>query len=58
MYRYALFVARHVYLDSLDTNVPAAHSLVLCCMFGPVGFLSHTLTKGLRRRTTTAFMNK
>ena len=30
-----LFVARHVYLDSLALNVPAAHSLTLCCMFGP-----------------------
>lgn len=43
-----LFVARHVYLDSLASNVPAAHSLVLCCMFGPVGYLSHTLTKGVK----------
>ena len=42
-----LFVARHVYLDAIRTEVPAAHSLVFCCMFGPVGYLSHTLTKGL-----------
>ena len=40
-----LFVARHVYLDSLATSTPSRHSLVLCCMFGPVGYLSHTLTK-------------
>ena len=40
-----LFVARHVYLDSLALNVPAAHSLTLCCMFGPCGFLAHTVTK-------------
>jgi hypothetical protein len=40
-----LFVARHVYLDGLETNVPSAHSLILCCMFGPCGFLAHVLTK-------------
>jgi hypothetical protein len=40
-----LFVARHVYLDSLALNVPAAHSLTLCCMFGPCGYLAHTFTK-------------
>ncbi|EEH60563.1 uncharacterized protein MICPUCDRAFT_49783 [Micromonas pusilla CCMP1545] len=49
-----LFVARSVYLDALRTNVPAAHSLVLCCMFGPCGYLAHAATKvfcdGRRRR--------
>jgi len=45
-----LFVARHVYLDSLEADVPASHSLVFCCMFGPVGFLSHVLTKGVWAR--------
>jgi hypothetical protein len=40
-----LFVARHVFLDALHLGVPAAHSLVLCCMFGPCGYLAHTLTK-------------
>jgi hypothetical protein len=40
-----LFVARHVYLDALTENVPSQHSLVLCCMFGPCGFLAHALTK-------------
>ena len=42
-----LFVARSVYLDSLKTNVPSAHSLVLCCMFGPCGFLAHAVTKAM-----------
>ena len=42
-----LFVARHVYLDSLATGTPATHSLALCCMFGPCGFLSHALTKAV-----------
>ena len=40
-----LFVARHVFLDALAADVPAQHSLVLCCMFGPCGFLAHALTK-------------
>ena len=34
-----------VFLDALAADVPARHSLVLCCMFGPCGFLAHALTK-------------
>lgn len=45
-----LFVARGVYLDAVANGVPAAHSLTLCCMFGPCGYLAHALTKALWRR--------
>ncbi|ABO95092.1 predicted protein, partial [Ostreococcus lucimarinus CCE9901] len=47
------FVARFVYLDSakysssagdLVARIPVRHSLILCCMFGPLGLISHALT--------------
>lgn len=40
-----LFAGRHVYLDGYERQVETRHSLVLCLMFGPVGILSHVLTK-------------
>lgn len=49
-----LFVARFVYMDSaqwsasvgdLVARVPVRHSLVLCCMFGPLGLMSHAVTR-------------
>lgn len=49
-----LFVARFVYLDAakysasegdLVAPVPVRHSLVLCCMFGPLGLMSHAITR-------------
>eukprot|EP00611_Tribonema_gayanum_P008631 TRINITY_DN1823_c1_g3_i4.p1 TRINITY_DN1823_c1_g3~~TRINITY_DN1823_c1_g3_i4.p1 ORF type:complete len:331 (-),score=86.01 TRINITY_DN1823_c1_g3_i4:679-1671(-) len=42
-----LFVGRWVYLDSKRNSVWAAHSLTLCYLFGPIGVLSHLLTRGL-----------
>ncbi|KAG5182473.1 hypothetical protein JKP88DRAFT_319194 [Tribonema minus] len=42
-----LFVGRWVYLDSKRNSVWAAHSLALCYLFGPIGVLSHLLTRGL-----------
>ena len=51
-----LFVARFVYVDSasfgstvgdLVARVPVRHSLVLCCMFGPLGLMSHAITRWL-----------
>lgn len=49
-----LFVARFVLLDGakysssvgdLAARVPIRHSLVLCCMFGPLGLMSHAITR-------------
>lgn len=40
-----LRAARAVLLDGLKTFTPTAHSLVLCCMFGPLGVLSHVATR-------------
>jgi hypothetical protein len=44
-----LFLARWVYLDSQANRTFASHSIVLCLFFGPLGFLSHVIT-----RTVTA----
>jgi hypothetical protein len=50
------FVARFVYLDSakysssagdLVARIPVRHSLILCCMFGPLGLMSHALTRAI-----------
>lgn len=41
-----LFIGRFVYLDGQKNRVFTRHSLLLCYLFGPVGFLSHLLTRG------------
>jgi hypothetical protein len=41
----ALYVRRYVWADGLNFLVPTAHSLLLCFMMGPLGLLSHMLTK-------------
>ena len=38
-------MAREVALDAWELNVFAVHSLLLCFMCGPVGYLSHLATK-------------
>lgn len=35
-----------MYLDGQKNKVFTRHSLLLCYLFGPVGFLSHMLTRG------------
>ena len=53
-----LFVARHATLQSLTFDLPVAHTLALCLITGPLGLLSHVLTKWialkLRRHNTAA----
>ncbi|KAG2425863.1 hypothetical protein HYH02_014927 [Chlamydomonas schloesseri] len=44
-----LFSARWCLLDGLRNGVPTAHSLLLGAVFGPLGLLSHYLTKALTR---------
>lgn len=34
-----------VLLDGLRNAVPTPHSVALCCMFGPLGVLSHLATR-------------
>lgn len=38
---------REVYTDALIHNIPAAHSLALCFFVGPIGLLSHSITRAL-----------
>lgn len=38
---------RAVLLDGLRLLVPTAHSVLLCFMVGPLGLLSHLLTRAL-----------
>ena len=40
---------RSVFLSGLSERVPTGHSVVLCFMFGPLGVLSHTLTRAASR---------
>lgn len=40
-------LAREVALDASVSGVFAVHSIVLCFMCGPVGFLSHKLTRSI-----------
>ena len=42
-----LFQARWVYNDSLAHQVSCAHSLAMCFMVGPLGLLSHCITKAV-----------
>lgn len=44
-----LFQAKWVYQDALRHNVYSLHSLILCFMAGPIGLLSHILTKTLKQ---------
>ncbi|CAL8470955.1 g10497 [Coccomyxa elongata] len=45
-----LYQAREVWLDGLRHGVFTAHSLVFCFMFGPIGVLSHMMTRAAARR--------
>ncbi|KAI8474587.1 MAG: hypothetical protein J3K34DRAFT_125662 [Monoraphidium minutum] len=40
-----LLQARAVLFDGLKHLVPTVHSVALCCMFGPLGVLSHLATR-------------
>lgn len=41
-----LFVGRWIYWEGQQTGIWAVHSLVLCLFAGPLGLLSHILTRG------------
>lgn len=41
------FQAREVLRDGLKNNIPTAHSLALCFMFGPIGLLVHLITRSI-----------
>jgi hypothetical protein len=46
-----LVAARAVFWDASLRGVPAAHSILLCAVLGPVGVLAHVLTKALGLRS-------
>ncbi|GAX80989.1 hypothetical protein CEUSTIGMA_g8424.t1 [Chlamydomonas eustigma] len=39
------YQAREIYVQGIQEAVSTRHSLALCFMFGPLGLLSHTITK-------------
>lgn len=41
-----LFVGRWIYWEGQNTGIWTVHSLVLCLFAGPLGLLSHILTRG------------
>ena len=48
-----VFLARDVFLDGAEWGTPCKHSILLCCMFGPLGVLSHAMSRYLHRRTNS-----
>jgi len=46
-----LVAARAVFWDASARRVPAAHSILLCAVLGPVGVLAHEITKATGART-------
>lgn len=40
-------MAREIALDAVDRGIVAGHSVILCFMCGPIGYLSHLLTKAI-----------
>ena len=48
-----LFVARHATLQSLKFDLPVAHTLALCLVTGPLGLLSHVVTKWIALKLRT-----
>ena len=45
-----LFVGRWVYLEGQRTGIWTIHSIALCLFAGPLGLLSHILTRWLSQR--------
>ncbi len=45
-----LFVGRWIYLEGQHTGVFTVHSIVFCLFFGPIGLLSHLLTRAIADR--------
>ncbi|KAK9818332.1 hypothetical protein WJX72_010722 [[Myrmecia] bisecta] len=45
-----LFAARTAFLQGLEHGIPFRHSVVLCAAFGPLGMVSHLLTRAFWRK--------
>lgn len=48
------YQARDVFVDGILRSVATGHSVILCFMFGPLGLLSHVLTRQLTPRSKAA----
>lgn len=44
-----MLACREVWLDGLKHGVATGHSVILCFMFGPLGILSHMVTRRMFR---------
>lgn len=42
-----LFVGRYIYLEGQNNGIVTIHSLILCLFFGPIGLLSHLITRAI-----------
>lgn len=47
-----LFLGRTILLEGIDTGISTWHSLLLACVFGPLGMLSHMITKMVWKPST------
>jgi Domain of unknown function (DUF4281) len=45
-----LFVGRYIYLEGQTKGTITIHSLILCLFFGPIGLLSHLVTRSIIHR--------
>jgi hypothetical protein len=43
-----LFLGRHIYWQGQNEKIWTIHSLILCLFAGPIGFLSHIITRGIQ----------
>ena len=50
-----VFLARGVFLDAMEWGTPCRHSILLCCMFGPLGVLAHAFTRYAHRTFDSMF---
>lgn len=50
-----VFLARGVFLDAMEWGTPCRHSVLLCCMFGPLGVLAHAFTRYAHRTIDSMF---
>ena len=49
-----LFLGRYIYWQGQNEKIWTIHSLILCLFAGPMGFLSHIITRTIQ----TKFMSK
>lgn len=53
-----LFVGRWIYWEGQKTGIWTIHSLIFCLFAGPIGLLSHILTRWFTKQTTSELTPK